>query len=155
MYIAYTFPSFLDHPGNFRTQAFLDVQLNPGTIHSFGGSTSSTSPRHLDATSESLKQLSYRSCPAWAAAGGGGGGAEPSLGPLGEAETVFEGSDGDTAPSPPPRQQQRHADAGSQAKHWGLWHEGGDVDGGGDGGGGGGAHAPRGESPGPEVEQHE
>lgn len=139
-------------PRKLCKQAFLEIQLNPGTIHSFGGSTSSNRPHQLDASSDSLKQLSCRSSsPAWAAAGGG---TEPSLGPLGEGETIFEGSDGDTASSPPPRQRKRIADAGSQAKHWGLWHEGGDVDGG-NGGNDGGAVAPRGDSLGPEVDQHE
>ena len=158
---AHTLVSLLDRPPLScpLPQAYLEIN-NTSSIHSFGGGGGTA--HHLDASSASLKQLSFcrSSSPSWAVAGGR---AEPSpyggAGPERDGEVIFEGFDGDTtASSPPPpgrRQRQRHASSGGQAKHWGLWHEGEGVDGGGDGDDGGNAYAPRGDSSGFEVDNYE
>lgn len=90
----------------------------PSTLLSLSSST-----QHLDAYSDSLKQLSYRS-PAWATGATGF-----SCYGSGEAEAIERGREGtdhnsDSINVPLQQERQRKADAqGSQATDWGLWHE--------------------------------
>lgn len=130
-------------------KAFLEAQ-NSVMAHSLSNSTA-----HFDAHSDSLKQLSFRS-PAWAMAApelsvcDGGSGSSIAIGAAaGGREATFKtpGGIGD--------QRQKHVGPGSQAKHWGLWHEGEEMDGEWDDTGGGSADDTESaeEMPGAEVQQ--
>lgn len=93
-------------------QALLEVQ-GSGTAD-----TCSSSAHDLDAHSDSLKQLSFRS-PAWAIAG-----TEVSLSAGEAAVSKTESFVSST--------QQHRAGGRSEAQNWGLWHEGGGAGGGAD-----------------------
>ena len=116
-------------------QAFLEAQ-NSVMAHSL----SNGSTAHFDAHSDSLKQLSFRS-PAWAVAApelslcDGGSGSSVAAGTVvGGREASFR------TPGGIDDQQQNHAvGLGSQAKHWGLSHDGEGMDGEWDDTGGGSA----------------
>ncbi|CAM9609344.1 unnamed protein product [Ectocarpus fasciculatus] len=92
--------------------ALLEMQ-GSGTVDTF-----SCSAHDLDAHSDSLKQLSFRS-PAWAIAG-----TEVSLSAGEAAISKTESFVSST--------QQHGAGGGGEAQNWGLWHEGGGVAGGAD-----------------------
>ncbi|CAM9739817.1 unnamed protein product [Ectocarpus sp. 6 AP-2014] len=84
-----------------------------GTVDTF-----SSSAHDLDAHSDSLKQLSFRS-PAWAIAG-----TEVSLS---AGEAAISKADSFVSST-----QQHRAGGGGEAQNWGLWHEGGGAGGGAD-----------------------
>ncbi|CAM9866966.1 unnamed protein product, partial [Ectocarpus sp. 12 AP-2014] len=86
--------------------ALLEMQ-GSGTVDTF-----SSSAHDLDAHSDSLKQLSFRS-PAWAMAG-----TEVSLS---AGEAAMSKADSFVSST----QQHRAGGGGGEAQNWGLWHEGG------------------------------
>ncbi|CAB1105899.1 unnamed protein product [Ectocarpus sp. CCAP 1310/34] len=92
--------------------ALLEMQ-GSGTVDTF-----SSSAHHLDAHSDSLKQLSFRS-PAWAIAG-----TEVSLS---AGEAAISKADSFVSST-----QQHRAGGRGEAQNWGLWHEGGGAGGGAD-----------------------
>eukprot|EP00752_Nemacystus_decipiens_P008313 g7431.t1 len=133
-------------PGS-GSAAFLEAQ-DSAMVHSLSNGTA-----QFDVHSESLRQLSFRS-PAWAMAAPelsvceGSSGSSVAIGTVaGGREATFK-----TAGRVKDHQQ-RYVGPGSQAKHWGLWHESEGTDGEWDDTVGSGADAEPAESPGPEARQ--